>query len=610
MEKNPGGIFAPARGVAYETWQVGVERLLAWLHPPEDRPFRPHGATVYSVDRERACFGFAVEAEETETALVERTLRMAAEEWRSRPVRIEAADPGLVTILEGLLAETGIPVELPRDLTGLRRAQAAYARRLEGDPEEAPPGILTGEGVTLAQVQAFAQAAVDYQAAAPWRFLDTRDLLHIEEPAGTDPELRFALLNQSRRSRSILFFRDLAERDAFVEAAEAPDEQWALFLAPLWEIPASDADLWERHGLPRAGEGQLCPQPFFWRAGETVRPDARQLAWLEGLLRALAASSEDDMDSGRWEKEVPTHLGPLRFVLSLPDLLALSEVGEDLAAAMAGEPGEAEGLIFDLLDSAHNLGGRCAVLLARRVLAVRPDHREAWLVLADEAPDPARALELYRRVLALAEQELAGMRWEEREEKGFDGEDGIFDLLWAHSGMASSLARLGRREEAVEHLLEMQRVDPTGFPGEQSRLACLLIELGRDEEAAAQLEKINLVVAGPAYTRVLLAFRRKDLPEARRALRIARGLNPLIPGALLPQTVREEEAVFESEDVEAVAYADLAEAAWRSTPGALTWLADRLEDPGPGPGRKHSKSKPARKKNKAPRPRRKKKKRR
>lgn len=609
MEKNPGGIFAPARGVPYEVWQVGVERLLAWIRPPEDRPFRPHGATVYSVDRERACFG--VEAEETETALVERTLRMAAEEWRSRPVRIEAADPGLVTILESLLAETGIPVELPRELTGLRRAQAAYASRFggdPGDPEDAPPGILTGEGVTLAQVQAFAQAAVSYQAAAPWRFLGTRDTLHVEEPAGTDPQLRFFLLNRSRKNRSILFFRDLAEREAFVETGEVLNDPWALFLIPIWEIPASDADLWERHGLPRAGEDQLCPQPFFWRAGETARPDARRLAWLEGLLRALAASSEDDMDSGRWEKEVPTHLGPLRFVLSLPDLLALAEVGDDLAAAMAGEPGEAEDLIFDLLDSAHELGGRCAVLLARRVLAVRPDNREAWLVLADEAPDPARALELYRRVLSLAEQELAAVRWEE----DFDGEGhGFFDLLWAHSGIAAALARLGRREEAVEHLFELQRLDSTGFPAEQSRLVCLLIELGRDGEAEAQLAKIELTLAGPAYTRVLLAFRRKDFPEARRALRLARDLNPLIPGALLPQTAGEEDAVFETEAIEAIAYAGIAEAAWRSTPGALTWLAERLEDPGPGPGRKlHSRPKPARKKNKAPRPRRKKKKRR
>src|SRR4029077_11220323 len=44
-------------------------------------------------------------------------------------------------------------------------------------------------------------------------------------------------------------------------------------------------------------------------------------AWSRGLPRARTATAEEDLDSGRWETRVATAAGPLRFVLSLPDLL-------------------------------------------------------------------------------------------------------------------------------------------------------------------------------------------------------------------------------------------------------------------------------------------------
>jgi tetratricopeptide (TPR) repeat protein len=644
MEKTSQGIFAPARGVAFkispDTWQVGVDRLPGWFFPPEGRPVRPRCATCFSLDRGQARIALSVDSEETDSALVERLLRTAARDWRSRPALVQAADPGLVAVLAGLLAGLGVAVELRQDLRELREIQAATDRKAREGEGPAAPGLLTGAGVTLAQVEAFARAAVDFHAAAPWRLLGPMDLLHIEQPAGIDPALRHAVLLASRKVCTLTFFPDAAAWEAFRddeddendendeddeegeegeddEEGEAPSPQWILGLVPFWQLSATDEDLWERHGLPRSGEEERCPVPARVGAGETTRPDAGQLAFFEGLLRALAASTEDEMDRGRWEKDVPTHLGPLRFVLSLPDLLAL----------LPGET-DAGGQVRDLLDMAHHLGGRRGVLLARRALVLHPDSSEAYLELADAAPDPARALDLYDRARELAEQRLDALSKEEEEDDSEnDAEDDAEDdsendsendeglsfanVLRAWAGKAASLSALGRREEAVEHLLELVRLDPLDFTGEQDRLACLLLELGREDEAEVLIEDPGAEgLTGPPYNRALLAFRREgDSAGARRALRIARRINPLVPSALLPQAGFElpertaHDAHYEDDGVDALIYADTAERTWRSTPGALTWLAQRMEDTDLGAQR-------GGKKNRGKRPRKKKKKRR
>jgi tetratricopeptide (TPR) repeat protein len=466
--------------------------------------------------------------------------------------------------------------------------------------------------VTLAQVEAFARAAAAFFAATSWRLLSGGDFVRIEAPEEVEPALRHVVVMRLREGISLSFFRDEAAREAFRNDGLL-DEQWVLFLMPLWDVPLADADLWQRYGLPLCGEDGLCPSPVLVRYGVVSRPDARQLAFFEGLLRALAASVEAEVDAGRWEREVATHLGRLRFVFSLPDLLALAASEETprrsalvlkhvverrrrLLAERFGiseeemvlliqsyQPADDDPGAMDpddpvnlLLDAAGILGGRRAVLLARRALEVRPDCSEAYLVLADAAADPARALELYDRARELAEQDL-----EPEEADPEDMDTPAWDYaLRAREGMAQALHALGRLEEAVVHLREVLRLDPDDLLGARDRLACTLLEIGRDEEVKDLLAgSPDEGTTGWAYTRALLAFRREgDSPAARQALREALRVNSLVPGALLPRVKLSspESFVFEDEEIEAAAYVEVAAAVWRRTPGALPWLAEHL----------------------------------
>jgi hypothetical protein len=49
--------------------------------------------------------------------------------------------------------------------------------------------------------------------------------------------------------------------------------------------------------------------------------DAARLTFVEGLLRALVATTEDELDSGRWSKTVATFDGECVIDLSIPALL-------------------------------------------------------------------------------------------------------------------------------------------------------------------------------------------------------------------------------------------------------------------------------------------------
>jgi tetratricopeptide (TPR) repeat protein len=478
---------------------------------------------------------------------------------------------------------------------------APFAR--EPLEEDAPtPCLLTGEGVTLTQIEAFARAAVDFFAATSWQLLSGGDLVRIETPEGIGPALRHLVVMRMRTGLSLAFFRDEGSREAFRDD-EPLDEQWILFLEPLQEVPLADADLWLRHGLPLCGEEELCPVPVLVRRGATFRPDAWELAFFEGLLRALAASTEEEVDVGRWERETETHLGRLRFVLSLPDLLALAEseepprrsalvleclveqrrrslaewfgVSEEEVVALLEshqhpDTPNSDDPVDRLLDAAEILGGRRSVLLARRALALRPECAQAYLLLAEATPDPAQALDLYDRAWVFAERDLEP-----------EGEGVALDyVLRAHDGMAVALCALNRLEEAVVHLRELLRLDPEDLFEARDRLACTLLLLGRDEEAAGLVEGSSEEGStSQVYTRTLLAFRREgDAPAARQALDDALRVNALVPGALLPRVELSlpESFIFADDELDAAEYAKLAGTVWRRTPGALAWLAGCL----------------------------------
>jgi tetratricopeptide (TPR) repeat protein len=638
----------------FETWQVGAVRLPLWFPRKGGDPFRAWVAVCMSLDGERVVA--STPGEEGEIAsLLEEVLSEASRKWRSRPARFQVTDAALVPILEGL-SPLEAAVELQPELPELSEILESLAREVRLDDPR--PGLITGDGATLERLASFARAAADFYAAAGWRHLSPEDHVRIEAPDVPAGLQHFFLIHRGAQSvpelRFIPWIEDLqlAEED-FLEEEEPLEEEdfldeeedfppdpetgeddsgkglWVLELNPPWDANLDDVNLWERHGLPLAG-GRLIPSPLCLRAG-IRRPDGRELAFLAGLLAALAVTTEEDLDAGRWEKQVSTADGPVRFVLSLPDLLeppeeevaaeppvvwrviesAIREMkrslaGGDASSLILGEDGSLSLPVSPkprepvtpreraeaLLDRAWEARGRRAVLLARQALEIWPDCADAYNLLAQRAPDPESAGELYERALA------AGVR---AMEPGTSEQAGHFwglietrPYMRAREGLAQSLVERRRPAEAAEHFQEMLRLNPGDNQGVRYTLVNVLISLSRDAEALDLLDRYREGSALMEFPRALLCFRREgDALEARRALKRALQANRFVPRMLL----RDRGLPFSDgmyspgSEEEADVYFDLARETWAGTPGALDWLRKRTALPPRPKGRSKSKRK-------------------
>jgi tetratricopeptide (TPR) repeat protein len=640
-------IFPALASRPFETWQVGAVRLPVWFPRQNGDPFRAWVACCLNLDS-GTVMSSEPGTEEEISSMLENAISRAGKAWRSRPARVQVADAAWAGALEELLSPHGVTIEVRPEPRELGRVLANLQRHMA--LEDSRPGPLAGAGVTLERLAAFARAAAGFLEATGWRHLNEEDRLRIEAP-DVEAELRcFTLTHGGRSAPELSFFPDpeelfpdsgnllsaadlspedeldgegdAEEGDAEDDYDEDEDEEddfldeeegWAVELLKPWQAPPEDVDLWERHGLPWAGDGFI-PVAGLWEDGVFHRPDHRQLALFEGLLAALATVAEGDLDAGPWETRVSTAEGPVRFVLSLPDLLAPVEEAptfplftwrvlegsmgrtRELPAA-AGDPPlppaapeTPEERAEALVDRAYGSLGRRAVLLARQALEIWPDCAEAYNLLAGRAPDPESAGRLCELGMAAGERAIDPEAFAElAAAERFWGVLETRPYMRARQGLAESLLDRERLAEAAAHFQEMLRLNPNDDQGARHSLVNVLIDVDRDGEAWELLDRYaEDTLALMEYPRALLRFRREgDSPEARRSLKRAVQGNRFVPGLLLQTRRIPPPAAFFSpgQEEEAVAYLILSHETWAGTTGALDWLRRRTAPP-PRPKRK------------------------
>lgn len=620
-------IFRKLRSKAGEVWQLDRYEIPLWNDPEEEggEPFRPWTVVCRSVRTGRPVT-FPAGRGEPGTAMFLEVIAMAARAWRLRPERIEVTGAELAADLNGFLAAEGVNVAVRDDLPELRATLEQQTRDLL---DTMPPGALSVPGVTVGHVAAFARAAVRFAEAAPWRHLGPDDLLVLDSP-GLPPELRCARVCGPPLYRSGIVFHPEEPDEGFaawereeeeadweeddwegenwegedwqeddwddeigrLEASFADTGLWKVHLGPVSDLPPDDFELWRQQDLPRA-HSQAYPVAIRMRPDDGFeRPAARLLAWIEAVLAALASTTPEEMDRGRWEKDVVTSEGPVALALTLPDLLEPSYV-EDIQELFTPEE-----QAYELACEAGEALGRRRIQLARRAAELWPDCIEAWLELAHCASDRETARDLYARAVAAGDRMLLSPLADAGSQE--TASRNLLPCIWARTGLAEALWDLGARDEAVGHYREALALDPQDPEKVRPLLTRALLILGRHEELEELLTRDRENRADWHYTRALLTFRREgSSPAARRELAAALRASRHIARQLLgPRLEPGEFSRFGWGD-EPASYPFFFQDVWRDTPGALEWLRTQNALAVPGPAR-GGKRKEKRKKKKRP----------
>jgi tetratricopeptide (TPR) repeat protein len=593
-------LFRKFRSKQGEIWQLGLYESPLWnaLEEEGGRLFRPRWVACWSVRTGRLEIAGKGPGEPGLETYRE-VLSHAARTWRLRPERIEVADARLAQDLAGLLAAEGVVVEVRAELPELNAALQERNRHLR---DFGSPPALSVPGVTVERMAGFARAAARFAAATPWRHLSPTDLL-VFTADGLPEELRCAevlappiagiLFHEEGPEDELDLWDDGEEGDESWEDGEGDGESgeeedreeefwddgserldpfsgiWRVSLGAPYVLPPEDVELWIEHDLPVA-HAAAYPVAVRHRPGVGFeRPEARLLSWFEVVLTALAATTVEEMDAGRWEKEVVTAEGPVCLGLSLPDVLEPS-FAEDLTADGGEEPPTPEKLAESLAGEAQEALGRRQIHLARRAVALWPGCVDAWLVLARRALDRETARDLYARAVAAGERLLPRGRQRDAWFVPMEERLAILSYVRARIGLAKALWDLGAREEAAGHFQGILAVDADDSQRVRYLLAHALLALGRAAEVEDLLARSVEDRAGWHYTRALLTFHHEgDSPAARRqlaaALRSNRGSAQRLLSAIPTDWVNSR---GQQEMEDSVLFRDV----WSETPGALEWL--------------------------------------
>lgn len=610
-----------------EVWQGGLVRLPFWIEQgPDGKPYRPWGAFWASLQTGRAHQMTEHEPGEHDFGLMlEAVLEFGLKRELAgcRPGRIEVADEECAAYLRRALADTGLTVSVSKELPALKLVLADFGEYM--NQGSAPPDALDVPGMTVEAMRAFASAAERFYLATPWRFLTDEDLIHVEAPVVMSGLGHLTVLGGAGQVFGLGFFETPGEHAALLAAADPIAQiesrgHWSVFYGSIMDLPLGDADLWAEHGLPLAGD-QAYPLAVWLGPGEGVRrPDLRILGNLGAVLLALAGTSEDEIDRGRWTRRAETLDGPKAVTLCIPALLepldapptgnpsgmpdrrimerTLAEMERFIANSDFHDLDEANAALQsrfvgsmdampstaatplekaqDLVYRAFDARGRRKIQLVRKALELSPDCADAYVVLAEQAADGEAARDLYTQGVAAGARAL-GPAMFEQEVGHFWGLTSSRPYMRARFGLARCLEEQGRADDAIGHYQELLRLNPDDNQGVRDVLLPVLLTTGRDAEAGALLSRYG---DDPGalwqYAGALLAFRQEgDSPAARDRLRAALRANRRVAKYLTgkskePETLPKSYA-FGSVEEAMLCASDLGPA-WRATPGADRWL--------------------------------------
>lgn len=174
------------------------------------------------------------------------------------------------------------------------------------------------------------------------------------------------------------------------------------------------------------------------------------------------------------------------------------------------------------------------IVLAHEALGLSKQCADAYVLLAEEEADTLnRALELYRQGMEAGARAL-GAKYFKENSGYFWGLLETRPYMRAREGLAETLWRLKRYEEAVNHYRELLLLNPKDNQGNRYSLLKLLMQIERNKDALALLDQYRDEWSAVwLYSRALLEFQMHGpSPDPEKILQDALEENPYVPAYL------------------------------------------------------------------------------
>jgi tetratricopeptide (TPR) repeat protein len=421
-------------------------------------------------------------------------------------------------------------------------------------------------GCTEQQIREFADAAAAFYRAKLWNYLDDIDLIKIETPKPPRYLKNAVVLGAASETYGLGFYDD-AEDHYDLTAHRADLRELSVF-SLTFESPAdvrsADFELWNELDLPLE-TGDAFPSMNFFSEEGPRRPTGNELIFTTVVLKALAATGEHEIDSGRWTKSVELFERHEKCVLSIPNLIdppdraewmrrgvmperrgnerhfklvqefiekhagdmTLDELNAAINAKFTGPMDDFEHPRDTPTDRAEALCqeaieafGRRRIQLAKQALAEDPTHVEANILLAESTRPVDRRIELFQNAMEIGKAQLGPIM--EDAVGHFWGLSETRPFMRACYGLAAALSEAGQINEAIEQYLEMLRLNPNDNQGVRCEIIPLLIAHNRDLEASDLLNAYREETAFWHYMKSLIEFRRSGCSaQSKKAIRSA-----------------------------------------------------------------------------------------
>ncbi len=537
-------------------------------------------------------------------------------DFPSRPAKIECNDQALAEELGEALSGSGTVVSFAPDMEEWTELLEGFRQRFDS-LVSAPSLAVSGNGEQ--PIREFAEAAAAFYRSAPWDYLEDVDLIKIETPRPPRGLKYAVVLGAGSQTYGLGFYDD--EEDHYALMAQRADvnelELCSLTFDSLAEISPQDALLWKEWDLPLE-TGEAFPVMSLFSEGEARSPTPKELDFATILLKTLADTSEEDLDSGRWTKWIQFKGKRKKCVLSLPDLLDPPDHQEWIRRGKMPEPRgneqflkhiqefvhqNCEGMDADQVNAAihakfmgRSMGsfalpaetpqeraevlcqesvqtfGRRRLILAKQALAEDPDHVEANILLAESTKNAEQAVERFQHAKELGRKQLGPLMEEAAGEFWMCTETRPY--MRACHGLATTLQKAGQTSDAIAEYQEMLRLNPNDNQGVRYELIPLLVAHNRESDAIRLLNDYREETAFWSYMKSLVEYRHSGSSSAsKKAMRAAFKANRHVVSTLQSAELpRFPDSYAQGTPEEAIFCIGEMEQAWDETKGYVEWM--------------------------------------